>query len=676
MSSRRRRLTSPRLLIVSAIALVGVLATNTVAREAPVQAATTLRGVSGSPEMLYVSADSGSDSGLGTKSKPFATIERAQKAAREVASAGTRDVVVNIDSGTYVLDKTLTFNASDSGRNGFGVTYQAAGYDHNQPLGRHAEVVLSGGRKVTGWTLDNGPRNIWVADVGTLEPRQVYVNDQRAPRASISVNVGMVETPAGYTVVDATPTLQVGSWANPADIEAVWVRTAVSWAAPRCGVSSIALTEIVMDQPCFSRVIGSTHVGTSPTRRPTSFENSKSFLSEPGTQVLDTTDPRHHKLYYIPRPGEDMSQVNAVVPALERLVETNGTPEVPVRNLTFRGVDFQHTAWNKPNTTDGYVHHLSEQYWCGPVVYPVGETCHNPGGLRFRYVDGVTLEGNTFSHMGADAIEANGKNIAIVGNEITDTSGGGIILGNVQPETRDSITDSVLVANNWIHHIGEEYSGAGTGITAIQSRNITIRNNQINTISDRGIFVCGVAPTCPGPGTSGAKILNNKVFDILRVMGDGGGVYVVGPQSQTGSYETGALVSGNLIHDTDYEPDVYPGLTNGPLDFALYADYGPTYITFTDNVVYNTTNSAGGLNVEGGPLSGNGVLPTGEHIQFLDNFWVDQEPAWLMPPKDQVLEGNHVLDRDRAKDECLSIERCRQIYDSAGLELLYRPMLS
>lgn len=670
MSGQRGGLRT-RHLAASAIAFVGLLAT-TVALTAPVQAATT------APAMFYVSAGSGNDAGLGSKTRPFATIERAQKAAREVAAQGTRDVVVNIGSGTYMLDRTLTFNESDSGRNGFGVTYQAAGYDPGQPLGPHANVVVSGGQKVSGWTLDNGSRNIWVADVGTLEPRQLYVNGQRAPRASISVNVGMVETPVGYTVVDATPTFQVGSWASPADIEAVWVRTAISWAVPRCGVSSIALTQIVMDQPCFSRMIGSTHVGTSPTRRPTSFENSKSFLYKPGTQVLDTTDPLHHKLYYIPRSGEDMRVVNAVVPALERIVEANGTTEAPVRNLAFRGLNFQHTAWNEPSTTDGYVHHLSEQYWCrGPIVYPfVGDTCHNPGGLRFRYVDGVTLEGNSFKHLGAEAIEANGENIAIVGNEITDASAGGIILGNVQPETRDSITDNVLVANNWIHHVGEEYSGAGTGITAIQSNRVTIRNNQINTISDRGIFVCGITPSCQGPGTSGAKILNNKVFDILRVMGDGGGIYVVGPQSQSESYETGAEVRGNLVHDTDYEPEVYPGVTNGPLDIGLYPDYGNTYTTFTDNVVYNVTYSAGGLNVEAGPLAGNGQVPSGHHIRFIDNFWVDEELFWTQPPRDQVLENNHVLDENHAKDECLTIPRCRQIHDSAGLELLYRSMLN
>jgi len=530
----------------------------------------------------YFVAPSGSDAWPGSRTKPFATLARAQAAARAAAPWAAGDIVINVRRGTYRLDQPLELTDADSGRNGHRVIYQAYGYGTSG----QEEAVISGGRTVTGWILDDARKNIWKADVGNLEPRQLYVNGQRAPRASFRNTVTMVESPTGYTVTDGS--YSIASWSSPADIEAVWVRDAVSWAAPRCGVSAIVFPgEIVMDQPCFSRMIGSAYVGSNPTRKPTSFEYSRSFLADPGTQVLETSVPGHHMLYYIPRAGEDMRTAEVVAPVLERLVDATGTPAAPVHDITVRGLTFAHATWNRPSTSEGFVHHLSEQWWCGdPTIYPEGEICHVPGNLKFHYADRITLQDNRFEHLGATAVEMAGSDNVVSGNVITDTSSGGVLVGNAQPETRDSVSNNDRIENNWIHDIGREYAG-GTGITAIQANGVVIAHNQINGLPDRGIFVCGVTPTCQGPGIQGAQVLDNLIFDVMRVMGDGGGIYAVATQGT--SYETGALLKGNVIHDTDYEPDVHPGPTNAPLDFALYTDFGAKWITLSDNVVYNTT---------------------------------------------------------------------------------------
>jgi hypothetical protein len=56
-----------------------------------------------------------------------------------------------------------------------------------------------------------------------------------------------------------------------------------------------------------------------------------------------------HKLYYYPRQGEDMAKATAVVPAVETLVQVEGTLDRPVQHVTFRNVSFHYTTWTRPS---------------------------------------------------------------------------------------------------------------------------------------------------------------------------------------------------------------------------------------------------------------------------------------------------------------------------------------
>ena len=82
---------------------------------------------------LYV-APNGNDANPGSLEKPFASLQRAQQAARKVA--GREAVAVMVRAGTYFLPETLVLNAADSGSKAAPVVYQA--YQKEQP-------VISGG---------------------------------------------------------------------------------------------------------------------------------------------------------------------------------------------------------------------------------------------------------------------------------------------------------------------------------------------------------------------------------------------------------------------------------------------------------------------------------------------------------------------------------------------------
>ena len=117
--------------------VVLVLMTGTVCRAAETQAD------------FYVSTV-GSDSWSGTLATPnaqgtdgpFATLERARDAVRDLKEKKTSDIVVLVREGTYALEQTVVFGLEDSGEGDSTVTYAA--YPGETP-------VFSSGREIKGW---------------------------------------------------------------------------------------------------------------------------------------------------------------------------------------------------------------------------------------------------------------------------------------------------------------------------------------------------------------------------------------------------------------------------------------------------------------------------------------------------------------------------------------------
>jgi len=110
---------------------------------------------------------------------PFATLTRARDAIRELkAGEGLRQPLkVLVRGGTYYMPETLTLGTQDSGTASFPITYMA--YPGEQ-------VVLSGGRLITGWRPYKG--KIWQCDLnalglGELTFKQLFYNGQRQPLA-------------------------------------------------------------------------------------------------------------------------------------------------------------------------------------------------------------------------------------------------------------------------------------------------------------------------------------------------------------------------------------------------------------------------------------------------------------------------------------------------------------
>ena len=105
--------------------------------------------------VFYVDNVNGNDDNSGTSlSTAFQTIERARDAVRTINDDMHADIIVYIRGGEYTLQDTLRFSTDDSGTNGYNIIYQSYGNE---------SAIISGGRKVTGWTRVDPIKNIYRA---------------------------------------------------------------------------------------------------------------------------------------------------------------------------------------------------------------------------------------------------------------------------------------------------------------------------------------------------------------------------------------------------------------------------------------------------------------------------------------------------------------------------------
>src|SRR5947207_6432756 len=309
------------------------------------------------PGNVFVSP-SGNDSNPGTQSAPVKTPQRAQQLVRALNDNMSADVTVVLGDGFYRLSSPLTLSSADSGTGGHNIVWTA---DNG------ARPVLAGSVQITGWTRMSANSPIFVAQAPTgLSTRQLYVNGTRAARAHGSLPSALTgRDSTGYSGGATT----MAAWRNPSgakpQLEFVYRGGLGAWTEPRCPVGSISSGgAVTMAQPCWSNSTNRACCFTDGraynlvgrkgiTEQPTSVENAFQFLSAgtPGQWFLDQGDS---KLYYVPRPGETMSTADVEAPALQKLVDGNGTASAPVHNIVVNGIQFYYATWLCPNPGDDY----------------------------------------------------------------------------------------------------------------------------------------------------------------------------------------------------------------------------------------------------------------------------------------------------------------------------------
>jgi hypothetical protein len=570
---------------------------------------------SGTPAVLpgnvYVSP-AGSDGNPGTQAAPVQTVGRAQALVRTLNQNMAADVTVVLEDGFYHLGSPLALTAADSGSNGHNVVWTADSGAH---------PVLAGSAQVTGWQRMSSGSPIWVAQAPAgLQTRQLYVNGMRAARANGALpNALTGQGTAGYSGGGSA----MAAWRNPSgakpQLEFVYRGGLGAWTEPRCPVASFSGAAVTMAQPCWTN--STARAGSFPdgraynlvgrssiTEQPTSVENAFQFLGSgtPGQWFLDQGDS---KLYYVPRPGENLATADVEAPVLEKLVTGGGTASAPLRNVVFNGIQFSYATWLGPQfhtqgTSDGFseiqanyqvtgANGAAAQGLCHvpPSSYTLG-TCpyaawtQIPGNVSLTYDQKIQFTDDAFVHLGGAglALGDGSQNDVVKGDVVTDVSGNGIQIGNVDLPTATgaSQTSGNAVTDNHVFGVPAEFHG-GVGIDSGYTANDTVSHNQIDHTPYTAISQgWGGWPDkekeAPQANFSHDNaISNNLIFDHMSLLNDGGAIYT---QGITGtSLATGEHVTGNLIHDQTGSGHV------------IYTDNGCTFETITGNAVYNNTSA-------------------------------------------------------------------------------------
>jgi hypothetical protein len=153
----------------------------------------------------YYVAANGNDANPGTLTKPFATLPRAQQAARK--AAGRDAVTIFIREGTYYLAETLIFTAEDSGTKAAPVLYQA--YEKEQ-------AVISGGARLKDLKWEIYRDGIMQAKVPAgFATDQLFVNGERQPLARYP-NFDPKERHFNGWAKDAFSPQRAARWKDPA----------------------------------------------------------------------------------------------------------------------------------------------------------------------------------------------------------------------------------------------------------------------------------------------------------------------------------------------------------------------------------------------------------------------------------------------------------------------------
>lgn len=504
---------------------------------------------------FYVSV-SGSDSWSGMLAAPneqrsdgpFATLERARDAVRELKKQKLTDLVVLVREGTYQLSRTLVFGLEDSGVGTSTITYAA--YPGETP-------VFSSGQEIQGWEPvtgelpglpDSAHGKVLVAETSERF-LTLYDADGMLPRARSKRFV-----PNGSSTELRFPKGQLKNWLNVTDVE-ILVRPTRLW-------TMNVLPLVAVDE----------EAGIARTAIPATYgmnkigcwvENVLEELDEPGEWALNTKDG---KVYLWPRSSSDEGVSPVMAPQLieyiriEGAIDKEGAKDVPVRNLRFRGLTFKHGERYTLTGDDAGLQHDWDMFDKDNAL------------LRLRGTENCVIEQCHFLYSGSGAIrvDLHGQNNKISGNHIEHLGGGGILLCGYGPGTKD-VNKNNLVYNNDIHHVGEIY-WQSPGIYICQSGENRVANNLIHHTNYTGLIVSGIVhrfitrgdkresmrtvrwhelsdlPKNPTPDdvrpflhTRHNLIENNEIHHAMQILGDGNGVYIRGAGP-------GNVIRRNYIH--------------------------------------------------------------------------------------------------------------------------------
>ncbi|MFC2090026.1 right-handed parallel beta-helix repeat-containing protein [Bacteroidota bacterium] len=527
-------------------------------------------------------ASNGSDTWSGTMAEPadngadgpFATMERARDAVRELKANKKGDILVLIRGGMYQFQETLVFGLEDSGEGDQMISYAA--YPGEIP-------VLSSGKEISGWKkvtgeIPNLPQeaqgNVLVANTSD-KFRTLYDEDGMLPR---STSERFVPLNGGTKTELRFPEGLFKNWSNVEDVE-ILVRPTRDW-------TMNVLPLVSVDEEAGIARTG-IEASYAMNRYGCWVENIIEELDEPGNWVLNT---KEGKVYLWPRGDSPVFAPTLLeLIRVEGKINKQGPKDVPVRNIQFRGFTFKHGERYSLAPDDAGLQHDWDMLDKDNAL------------VRFRGAENCAIMDCHFLHSGSGAIRVDlyGMKNEISGNKIEHMGGGGILLCGYGPGTKD-VNKGNLVYNNHIHHVGQ-IIWHSPGIFLWQSGENRVANNLIHHTNYSGMIISGCVIrffNMPDNREQVRAIRKHEVGELPRdlehndvqaflhsrnntieyneihhsmvKMGDGNGIYIRGAGN-------GNVIRRNYVHHL---------VSDNPKQSAIRTDGGQMNTLIAENVIY------------------------------------------------------------------------------------------
>jgi len=574
----------------------------------------------------YYVSPSGNDQHPGTRKQPFATIQKAKQEVRSVLKRNPHsDVTIYLDGGIYPLTEPLTFKPEDSGKGNVRVIYTALPGEY---------PFVSGGVEINGWKQTK--KHMWVANLPPIgdeswSARELFIEGRRAPRARhpnegyLRVDrVGADNRTHFYHRTEEFPIPE-----DPAKVELILLH---DWSITRINLKEIDSKEhrITAMDSIGAKVLSFFTIGNWEPDPRYYLENAPEFLDHPYEWYLDKTDQQIHLM--LPE-GEDPNSLEVIVPYAKKLLSLQGTEDHRMGNLSFEGITFAYCAFDLP--AEGYAGiqacHMDprggDENW--DVV---------PSAVDVSWAEQVLFNQCSWEHLGGSGLwlGAGSRNNTVTNCRFSDISGNGVMIGEGSSRRIDGDpwwrgAPEQAASGNRVEHCeisstGQQFFGA-VGIWCGITAHTTINNNLIYDLPYTGISAGWHWSPEPTP-CRGLKIEHNHIHHIMKILSDGGGIYVLGLQP-------GGLINGNHIHHVDVNAG--RAESNG-----MFLDEGSTSLTITQNLIHHIARSPLRFHRATTNLVSENILVCGEGIPPV-RYNRTRE-------KDITMKNNQVLSVTRAAD--------------------------
>lgn len=482
---------------------------------------------------IYVS-ENGSDNGDGSKSQPFATMQRAVDELAKITDGMTGDIVVNFEKGIHYIDKTISLTNAHGGKNGYNVIFR--GLSEDKP-------VLSGGVEVTGW--EKHDEYLWKAPLdGVDEVRNLYINDYPATRARSKYfytaeaiyNEEGDSSARGQGFV--TSAVNFPKFEIPEDLETCWPS---AWLASFYPVDDVIYKDdkaiFLMRQPSWNNSVGSGNGADAGAQF--FLENAMELLNEPGEFYYNKEEKM---IYYYPYQAEDMTTATTYAGKTELLLDVRGeSKDNRVKNIVFDNLSVKYGAWHHVSNYGVIVRQADDARDLSTSKYE--EKVMSPGQLTVNSAENIVVKDCEFICLGSSAMQFNDSvsNILVEGNLIHDVSGGGIIIGSPYHQTETDRANWLLSArgvdpaknfmirDNVIVRAADEYLFQ-TGMSIYYAANVNVIRNHIDQVPYTAITAGWgwETETMRSIYHKNIKLYNNYFGKTMQYLRDGGSLYTLG----------------------------------------------------------------------------------------------------------------------------------------------------